>query len=134
MSDKQEIDHDVLDVEKYYALTDAQKDAFLQEHPCPTCHEVCPRDLDGTWGIYEDADGSGTQAGHIACLKMYARRMEREWKTMSKWAAAEKARGRPESELTWGNCVEELGLVKRPVFSAEDIEQATKLKLPVEVQ
>jgi hypothetical protein len=31
---------------------------------------------------------------------------------MGKWVEAERAKGRPETELTWGNCVRETGILK----------------------
>ena len=39
-------------------------------------------------------------------------RSRREADHMAKWASAERAKGRPESELTWGNCVRETGILR----------------------
>jgi hypothetical protein len=41
-----------------------------------------------------------------------ARRAEIELAWMGAWADAERAKGRPEGELTWGNCVVETGVLQ----------------------
>ena len=38
-------------------------------------------------------------------------RLHRELAIFEKWDAAERAKGRPASDLTWGNCVRECGLL-----------------------
>lgn len=41
-----------------------------------------------------------------------AERAQAEYEYHCKWAEAERAKGRPENELTWGNCVRETGILR----------------------
>jgi hypothetical protein len=48
----------------------------------------------------------------LAELKREVEREEREVAHMTKWVEEQRAAGRPEHELTWGNCVKETGIWK----------------------
>jgi len=41
------------------------------------------------------------------------KRQEAEARHMAAWVERERAKGRPEAELTWGNCVRETGILTR---------------------
>jgi len=41
-----------------------------------------------------------------------AERLDREVETFKRWEEEQRKAGRPEVELTWGNCVRELGLLR----------------------
>ena len=48
----------------------------------------------------------------LAAAELEVERAERELAHMTKWVNEQRAAGRPEHELTWGNCVKETGICK----------------------
>lgn len=73
------------------------------------------------------ADIAGMMAGltadeakQVAALvSIEADRGEAEYRHHAAWADRERAKGRPESELTWGNCVRETGILSRDGLRAQ---------------
>jgi hypothetical protein len=52
-------------------------------------------------------------------LDAAATRLEREAQHHAAWAERERAKGRPEDELTWGNCLRETGILYRDALKVQ---------------
>jgi hypothetical protein len=60
------------------------------------------------------------QLVEIEMLKMEAEKWRRFVALMEPWVEQERAKGRPESELTWGNCQRETGLISQDEIDARE--------------
>jgi hypothetical protein len=74
----------------------------------------------GTCVLLRDATKSDWKA-YEALIEVRARRAEKEAEVFAKWAAEQAALGRDTAELTFGNCIRELGLlVDKPAIFVKD--------------
>jgi hypothetical protein len=61
------------------------------------------------------------EEARVVCdaIETETRRREAEYRWFAAWVERERAKGRPEAEMTWGRCVRETGILKRGGLRAQ---------------